>query len=73
MVDTSLFLAYKRHPVMAPSLGGAHLGSADEPAREWLLIDQAERVLYLAAPETARRFLAEQWPRYTAPLKYTTC
>jgi hypothetical protein len=69
--DTSLFLAYKRHPVIAPRLARAHLGSADEPVREWLLVDQAERVLYLAPPEAARRFLAEQWPRWSAPLEYT--
>ncbi len=69
--DTSLFLAYKRHPVIAPSIWGAHLGSADEEARAWLLVDQSERVLYLAPPEAARRFLAEQWPRWSAPLEYT--
>lgn len=69
--DTSLFLAFKRHPVIAPHLARTHLGSADEPAREWLLIDQTERMLYLAAPEPARRFLAAQWPRYSAPLEYT--
>lgn len=28
-------------------------------------------MLYLAASEDARRFLASQWPRYTAPLEYT--
>jgi hypothetical protein len=69
--DTSLFLAYKRHLAVAPHLAGAHLGSADEEAREWLLVDQAEQVLYLATPEAARCFLAEQWPRYTASLEYT--
>jgi hypothetical protein len=69
--ETSLFLAYKRHPVIAPCLARAHLGSADEPARAWLLVDQAERVLYLAPPEAARRHLAAQWPRWSAPLEYT--
>ena len=35
--DTSLFLAYKRHPVVAPHLAGAPLGSTDEEPRTWLL------------------------------------
>ena len=69
--DTSLLLAYKRHPLIAPSLWGAHLGSADEEPRDWLLVDQGERLLYLAAPEAARCFLAEQWPRSVAPREYT--
>lgn len=69
--ETDLFLAFKRHRVMVPHLARAHLGSADEEAREWLLVDQAERLLYLAAPQEVRRFLTEQWPRYAAPLEYT--
>jgi hypothetical protein len=69
--DTSLFLAFKRHPVVAPHLAGAHLGSADEEAREWLLIDQAQQLLYLAESGEALRFLAAQWPRYDVPLEDT--
>jgi hypothetical protein len=69
--DTSLFLAYKRHPVIAPSLAGVPLGSADEEPHTWLLVDQMERLLYLAAPEEARKLLVEQWPRYTIALEYT--
>jgi hypothetical protein len=61
--DTSLFLAYKRHPVIAPHLAGARLGSADEEARDWLVIDSQHQVLYLAACDEARRFLRSQWPR----------
>jgi len=48
-------------------LPGAHLGSADEEARTWLLLDQTQQLLYLAVVEEARRFLAAQWPRYDAP------
>ena len=65
--DTGLFLAYKRHPVVAPHLAGTHLGSADDEARDWLLVDQAEHLLYLAEVEEARRFLAAQWPRQEGP------
>ena len=69
--DTSLFLAYKRHPVIASYLAGVPLGSANDEPRTWLLVDLVERVLYLAAPEEARKLLTEQWPRYTAALEYT--
>lgn len=69
--DTSLFLAYKRHPLIAPSLWGALLGSAEEEARHWLVVDRQQLVLYLAASEDARRFLVEQWPRSPGhPLEY---
>ena len=47
--DTSLFLAYKRHPVTAPSLWGAHLGSDDEEAQHWL-----ERYLAQSRPQPRR-------------------
>jgi hypothetical protein len=66
--DTSLFLAFKRHSVVAPHLAGAHLGSAVE-ASEWLLVEQAQQLQYLAEVEEARRFLRSQWPRYEAPLE----
>ena len=69
--DTGLFLAYKRHPLIAPSLAGVHLGSADEKPRIWLLVDLVDRLLYLAEPEAARRLLAEQWPRSTKAVEYT--
>jgi hypothetical protein len=69
--DTSLFLAYKRHPAVASHLAGAHLGSADEEAQDWLLVDQAQHLLYLAEVEEASRFLAAQWSRYDVPLEDT--
>jgi hypothetical protein len=45
--------------------------SAGEELRTWLVVDQVERLLYLAAPEAARKLLAEQWPRSTKALEYT--
>ena len=50
---------------------GALLGSAEEEARHWLVVDRQQQVLYLAASEDARRFLVAQWPRKTAPLECT--
>ncbi|HEX6779801.1 MAG TPA: hypothetical protein VF099_16455, partial [Ktedonobacterales bacterium] len=70
--DISLFLAFKRHTVVAPHLAGAHLGSSDEEASDWLVVDRQEQVLYLAAQEAARWHLVAQWPRlHSPPLEYS--
>ena len=70
--DTGLFLAFKRHPVVAPRLVGAHLGSTDEEASEWLVVDRQDQVPYLAAQAAARWHLVAQWPRlHRKPLEYT--
>jgi hypothetical protein len=70
--DSQLFLAYRRHRQIAPSLVGAHLGSADEEARVWLVVDTLQQLCYLAPPEEASRFLVRQWPLSEAlPLEYT--
>jgi hypothetical protein len=70
--DTGLFLAFKRHPVVAPHLAGAQLGSAETEASDWLVIDRQEQALYLAAQEAARWHLVAQWPRFhRQPLEYT--
>jgi hypothetical protein len=70
--DSSLFLAFKRHLMVAPHLAVAHLGSAEEEAREWLVIDTHHQVVYLAPCNEARRFLAAQWPHYeSVPAEHT--
>lgn len=70
--DTSLFLAFRRHPLVAPHLVGAHLGSGNEEASKWLVVDRQELIAYLAAQEAARWHLVAQWPRlHTLPLEYT--
>lgn len=61
--DPALFLAYRRHPKIAPHLAGAHLGGLNEEARTWLVLDTLLHFCYLAAPEEARCFLARQWTR----------
>lgn len=63
VVDPGLFLAYRHHPKIAAHLAGAHLGSEDEEARTWLLLDTYQCLCYLAEPEGARQFLVRQWPR----------
>jgi len=39
-----------------------NLGSSDEEATFWLILDRHDRKLYTAAARTARLFLREQWP-----------
>ena len=69
--DTSLFLAFKRHPLVAPHLAGAQLGSVDTEASEWLMVDRQDLALYLATQSAARWHLVAQWPRYhSKPLEY---
>ena len=70
--DTRLFLAFKRHPVVAPRLVGADLGGVEAEASEWLVVDRREQALYLAAQAAARWHLVAQWPRlHRPPLEYT--
>ena len=47
------------------------MGSADEEALAWLLVEQTQQLLYLAEVEEARRFWAAQWPHYNGPLRDT--
>ena len=65
--DTGLFLAFKRHPVVAAHLVGTHLGSTDTEASDWLVVDRQEQVLYLATQAAARWHLVAQWPHLHRP------
>jgi hypothetical protein len=70
--DTTLFWLYKRHPKIAPFFLGAHLGSGETPASDWLVLDTHQQVWYLAGAEEARKHLARQWPVDDGPpLEYT--
>ena len=70
--DIGLCLAFKRHPMVAPHLAGADLGSADTGASEWLVVDRQDQMLYLATQAKARWHLVAQWPRlHRPPLEYT--
>jgi hypothetical protein len=58
--------------VFASHLAGAHLGSTDTEASDWLVVDRQEQALYLAAQAAARWLLVAQWPRFhRQPLEYT--
>jgi len=62
------YLAYTRHPAVGLALAPYHLGSSDEDATHWLLIDRQERRAYVAPEAEARRVLHEQWPAAEAVL-----
>jgi hypothetical protein len=55
------YLAFIRHPAVALPLAGHDLGSSDDEATEWLVIDRQSRRAYVAPVAEARRFLREQW------------
>jgi hypothetical protein len=45
--SSAAFLAFARHPAVAPWLAPYDLGSSDATAREWLLVDRRARRLYV--------------------------
>jgi hypothetical protein len=61
------YLAYVRHRAVAGSLAPFNLGSSDSEASEWLVLDRAEQVLYVAPAQIARRFLVRQHPPLPQP------
>lgn len=57
------FLAYVQHPIIRPALYRVDLGSSETEAKAWLVIDRQERKAWIAKPQDARKFLAQQWPQ----------
>jgi hypothetical protein len=49
----------KSCPHIAPYLEPYELGSSDEPAQHWFLLDRQERVLYVGTTPDVVRFLAQ--------------
>jgi hypothetical protein len=56
------WLTYVQHPHITPYLEPYELGSSDEPAQHWLLLDRQERVLYVGTVNDAASFLAQHAP-----------
>lgn len=54
------YLAYIRHPAVAPALLPYDLGSSDDEPRHLLLIDRTERRAFVADVRTGRDFLRRQ-------------
>jgi len=56
------YLDYARHPLVAPILWQWNLGSSEDEATHWLLLDRAAQTLSVAPRAEAERLLREQWP-----------
>ncbi|HKQ08147.1 MAG TPA: hypothetical protein VJ464_23680 [Blastocatellia bacterium] len=55
------WLLFTRHNSIAPHLEGYNLGSSDEEATHWLLVDQETCVLYAGTPGEVLRVLRGQY------------
>jgi hypothetical protein len=55
------YLLFVRHPLVAPHLQGYHLGSSEEEATHWLLLDREAQQLSVAPANAARQMLMAQW------------
>jgi len=56
------YLAWARHPAVAPHLAGCDIGGSDRDGTERLLIDRTGRSVYVAPVAEARWFVRGQWP-----------
>jgi hypothetical protein len=56
------YLAFIRHPAVAPEIAPFAFGSSDSEAKECLLLDRGEQVLYAVPVWPARQFLVQQHP-----------
>jgi hypothetical protein len=57
------FLAYVQHPRVEPYLEPYDLGSSEEPAAHYLLLDLVERQAYIGTAGQVTRFLRDYTPR----------
>lgn len=58
--EYSAWLLWHRHITVAPALLGFDLGSSEEPARHWLLLDRQDRRVYAGDAGEVEDFLAAQ-------------
>lgn len=56
------YLDYVKPPLVAPILWHWNLGSSEDEAIHWLLLDRAAQTLSVALRTEAERLLREQWP-----------
>jgi hypothetical protein len=57
------FLTYVQHPRVGPYLAPYDLGSSEEPAVHYLLLDLVDRQAYVGTASQVTRFLREYTPR----------
>jgi hypothetical protein len=60
------YLLFVRHPLVAPHLQRYHLGSSEEEATHWLLLDREAQQIAIAPTNIARQMLMAQWGRPTS-------
>jgi hypothetical protein len=56
------WLTFLHHPRIAPALHSYHLGSSDDDATHWLLLDREMRILSIGTAAAGKHFL-----RHAAP------
>ena len=57
------WLIFIYHPPIVPILHQYNLGSSDEEARHWLLLDREERVFYIGDRKIVHEFLVKSAPQ----------
>ena len=55
------YLAFVKHPTVEPHLRPFDLGSSEEEARHWLVLDREARTLSVLPVEKAAALLQQQW------------
>ena len=74
VVDWNAYLAFVQHPLVEPHLFPFDLGSSEEEARHWLVLDREARTLSVLPAEEAVDLLQQQWGTRPAslPLQWAT-
>ncbi len=53
------WLVFVRHPAIAPFLSLFDLGSSEDEAKHWLLLDRKQRAFYIGTAEQVNKYLSE--------------
>lgn len=61
------WLAFVRHPRVAPALVPYHFGDSDTPATHWLVLDRETRTCAIGTPQQAHAWLLWQNPTPSMP------
>jgi hypothetical protein len=72
--DWDAYLEFVHHPLVLPHLHRYNLGSSEEEATHYLLLDREQRLLSVAPVVFAEQLLRQQWgpePAQTEPLIVT--
>jgi hypothetical protein len=72
--DWVAYLAFVQHPTVEPHLCPFDLGSSEEEAQHWLVLDREARTLSVLPAEEAAALLQQQWDTRPAslPLQWKT-